>query len=195
MAFPDGRKIPKHQENPFDNVFIDFATWINVYLRRVGVTPNMITYGSAIFGITAAVLLYNGWYVTAALLFLTSYVLDCMDGNMARKYNMVTDYGDKLDHVTDFIQIILTVVVIIIHPVFTSRAKIISIIVIGLSILGSSIHLGCQEKSYKKERVDSLSILENLCSDKEMIKYTRYVGAGTAAVVVSTLFIWLKMTH
>ena len=195
MAFPDGRKIPKHQENPFDNVFINFATWINPYLRRVGVTPNMITYVSAIFGITVALLLYNGWYVTAGIFFLTSYILDCMDGNMARMYNMVTDYGDKLDHVTDMIQIMCTIIVIVIHPVFTLKVKIIALIVIGLSMFGAFIHIGCQEKSYQKQTTDTLSSFEKLCSDKEMIKYTRFIGTGTAAIVISILFVYFKMTH
>ena len=29
------------------------------------------------------------------------YFFDCMDGHFARKYNMVTEFGDMYDYITD----------------------------------------------------------------------------------------------
>ncbi len=40
-------------------------------------------------------------YLIAAIVFLLAYVTDTLDGRIARKYNMVTDFGKLMDPIAD----------------------------------------------------------------------------------------------
>jgi CDP-alcohol phosphatidyltransferase len=98
---PSGRKIPPSLENPIDNFFIGAAETLNPALRRAGVTPNILTSLGLLAGMTSARLLARGHPRASAVLYLVSYFFDCADGNMARKYGMVTQFGDWYDHGAD----------------------------------------------------------------------------------------------
>ncbi len=55
--------------------------------NRTGITPNQITFGAGVLGAGAAVcfaLASWPWLVAGAVLFHLSFVLDCMDGKIAR---------------------------------------------------------------------------------------------------------------
>ena len=102
-----GRKIEEKYENPFDNIIIDFAEKINPIFKKFNFTPNMLTTLSLIFGILSPYFIYIKYYNLAAFFYLLSYMFDCFDGNYARKYNMVTDFGDLYDHIGDLFKYIL----------------------------------------------------------------------------------------
>jgi len=179
MNNTDGRKIPRHFENPIDNVLIDFSEFVNPYLRNIGVTPNMLTIASAVCGVYGAWLVYKGSFLFGACAILVGYIFDCMDGNMARKYDMVTSFGDWLDHVTDIIQYAALFSAVLFTTSLTHSQKklfiVVSVILLGLSLM----HLGCQEKSYIKRFQDSLTPLQEMCWSKDIITMTRYFGMGT----------------
>jgi CDP-diacylglycerol--glycerol-3-phosphate 3-phosphatidyltransferase len=40
-------------------------------------------------------------YIIAGVVFLIASVTDCLDGNIARKYNLVTDFGKVMDAIAD----------------------------------------------------------------------------------------------
>jgi phosphatidylglycerophosphate synthase len=67
--------------------------------------PNMITTLSNIACIITILLLSNANYYLAAFFILVSYFFDCAYGHIARKYNMVTVFGDYYDHNSDFVKI------------------------------------------------------------------------------------------
>lgn len=175
----DGRKIPRSLENPIDNVIIDFSSFINPTLRGLGITPNMLTTASLLTGLLAALLAWVGYYYLAAFTVLISYVFDCMDGNMARMFKMVTPFGDWYDHISDILKYSFLYVVILTSSKLSRNFKVaFSSITITIMIF-MYIHFGCQEKSYAKNEKDSLSSLEKVCPNSEYIRYTRYVGSGT----------------
>jgi len=101
------RKTHGDLENPIDNLFIDMAESTNSFYRSLRFTPNMLTTISLMLAILAVYLFFYDYRVLAAIIFLISYYFDCADGSFARKYNMVTDFGDIYDHVADIIKIIL----------------------------------------------------------------------------------------
>lgn len=187
MQVPFGRKIAPYQENPFDNAVIDIAEWLNIHLfRPLNYTPNMITTMSLIMGLASVLLFHYHYYLSSIVLFITAYILDCADGNYARRYNMETSFGDYYDHVSDVSKIIALMVVIMIHPMSHS-IKVMFITGLLIFSMLSMFHLGCQETIYNptgSHRYDSLSSLKQLCGSstnigEKYILHSRYVGVGT----------------
>lgn len=197
----EGRKITREQENPFDNIFIDVAEWLNTNIfRPLNYTPNMITTMSLFLGIVSVILFHYQYYLLSIVFFITAYILDCADGNFARKYNMETQFGDYYDHVSDMSKGLLILIAIIIHPI-PLKLKQVLIIILAIILSLSLMHLGCQEGIYnpdKHDKYDSLSNLKYLCgtteSSLEYIKYTRYFGTGTVIVYMCLLIIIAKFT-
>lgn len=198
MKPPIGRKLHRHEENPFDNVIIDIAEWINTNIfRPLDYTPNMITTLSLLLGFASAVLFHYECYITSTIFFFTAYVLDCADGNYARTYNMETKFGDYYDHISDISKGVALMIVILLHPL-SSTVKIIYIasmlIVAGMSM----VHMGCQETIYNPDgfhKYDSLSCLKALCGSsthqgRQLIRYSRYVGVGTFMLFTCTIILY-----
>lgn len=196
----EGRKINREQENPFDNIFIDIAEWLNINIfRPLNYTPNLITTMSLVIGLFSAVLFHYKYYITSVIFLTTAYILDCADGNYARRYNMETSFGDYYDHVSDLSKGFFLLIAIIIHPI-PLRFKQISILILVIVVSLSLVHLGCQEGIYnpdKHDKYDSLSNLKYLCGttedSKKFIKYTRYFGTGTVIVCLSFIILLSKL--
>ena len=77
-------------------------------------------------------------YIIAGVLFVVASLTDFIDGHVARKYNMVTDFGKMLDAICDKILTNTLIVVLacenLVHPV-------IAVIIIGRDIIVDSIKM------------------------------------------------------
>ena len=93
------RKGPIRFQNPIDTILIDCGSYLSPLFRHLHFTPNTLTSISAIFGFMSVYKMYNKDYKQAGMLYFISYMFDCFDGFYARKYNMVTKYGDFYDHI------------------------------------------------------------------------------------------------
>jgi phosphatidylglycerophosphate synthase len=72
------------------------------------VTPNRLTIASFLIGAGAAVSFWQadyGWLLLGALLFHLSFVLDCMDGKIARLNGTGSVFGSWLDYVFDRLRV------------------------------------------------------------------------------------------
>jgi phosphatidylglycerophosphate synthase len=125
----------------------------------------------------------NKNYKIASLFLLLSYYFDCLDGNYARTYNMVSLFGDYYDHISDAITGILVVL-----GIWKSNANI-KIKTVCLSILGiflflSCIQLGCVQRNYsKKSESPSLDMFCKICPKHYKLSFWRYFGPGTLVLV------------
>ncbi|MFD0774795.1 CDP-alcohol phosphatidyltransferase family protein [Streptomonospora algeriensis] len=75
--------------------------------NRTSITPNQITFGAGVLGAGSAVCFALGewpWLVVGALLFHLSFVLDCMDGKIARLKGNGSVFGSWVDFVFDRIR-------------------------------------------------------------------------------------------
>jgi hypothetical protein len=119
-----------------------------------------------------------------------------MDGHFARKYKMVTKFGDYYDHFADIVKIIL-----ILYVLYNIDSKKFFIIIpfIILFIFLTFVHLGCQELYYDSIESDTLSTFKNLCpvynkDDKtsivNILGITRYVGCGTFTICLMLAIIY-----
>ena len=178
----NGRKIPKKYENPIDNILIEIADKITPLLNNMKVTPNMVTGLSLLLGISSGVSMYYDKYKLAAILNFLAYFFDCVDGHLARKFDMVTVFGDYFDHYADLVKF-----GIILYMFYIKRKKklfkiIIPILILILLML---IHFGCQESVYGIDDGPFLSFTKNFCPVDSLIKFTRFFGTGTLSLVLS----------
>ena len=81
------------------------AAVIVYLLRNTPITPNQVTFLSAVVaaGSAAMLVLLPGhlWLVVAALVFELSFVLDCVDGQLARLRKVASPVGHLLDFLMD----------------------------------------------------------------------------------------------
>ena len=73
--------------------------------NKLGMTPNMITTMNIFFRfyIIYTFVVEKRVDIYLLLMLIVSQFLDVLDGTVARMYDMVTDFGDKLDHISDTI--------------------------------------------------------------------------------------------
>lgn len=74
-----------------------------VPLRSMGVTPNMITIFNVLLGFFTSYLLVHEQLALCALGLVAHQLLDAMDGAMARRYGLTSEFGAKLDEYTDLV--------------------------------------------------------------------------------------------
>lgn len=190
------RKIPYIYDNPLDNFLIQLSEDVCPYAYSMGFTPNMITTLSNITCILTIILLLNANYYWAALAIMIMYYFDCLDGHFARKYDMVTVFGDYYDHLSDLLKIIAILLVLYyINP--DKFYKIIPVIVfMGIMM---AIHMGCQELLYENNESNTLEPAKCLCpvknqNDTNIIKKTlestKLFGCGTFYITIALSIIY-----
>ncbi len=77
------------------------------------VTPNRLTVSAFLLGVAAAACFWQqtwGWLAAGALLFHLSFVLDCMDGKIARLNGTGSVFGAWLDYVFDRLRVLVCTV-------------------------------------------------------------------------------------
>ena len=83
------------------NIFFPIAQKLIDPLYNMGLTPNMVTILSTIFTFLSIYFLHLDKRTHAFLAYTFGYILDCVDGRMARKYSMGSEIGMALDCTSD----------------------------------------------------------------------------------------------
>jgi len=189
-------KIPSTYECPFDIVLLKFIDTHLQFYRKLNLTPNMITTVGIIFGILSAYNIFKGNFKTSALLFLIAYYFDCVDGKLARKYNMTTKFGDYYDHFGDIFKIII--ILFALYKVNKKKFNDIKYLIYSLFLL-CMLHLGYQEVIYSSDESPTLSLFKNIAqkdnNPEDTIKLTRFFGCGTLIIVICIIILsWNTVT-
>jgi len=192
------RKIPEELENPVDNICIDIGEFLSELFHRLGFTANGLTTVSLILGMLSIKFYMEKDYIRSAVYFFISYMFDCFDGFYARKYNMVSDFGDAFDHFRDIV-----INSVIFWLIFKKYWKLNTWhrylpFVTGIFFIIMEIHIGCQEIYFNSTGPGSkfLSMLKQTCpkQDKQgaydTMKITRYFGTGSFAAYVTFLILY-----
>ena len=174
-------KLKEKYDNPFDIIIYKIIDTQLYTLYIYNVTPNMLTTLSLISWIISAYYFYNDNFTLAVLFYFLSYYFDCADGKMARKYNMVTQFGDYYDHINDALKTIIFIIIMFIK----SKKKFIKVIVVLIIfVFLLFVFINCQEKIYNKNN-ESLWLNKfniNIFNKQSCIKnmnVLRYFGPGT----------------
>jgi phosphatidylglycerophosphate synthase len=191
-------KIAYVYECPSDVYLLRFIdTHLQLYYN-LGFTPNMITTISIFCGICSAYLITKTQYFYSVGFFALAYYLDCVDGKLARKYNMTTPFGDWYDHFGDMFKFIIVSIAL-----FYNRNKPASLVQIILQqlllVMGFMmvIHLGYQETLYMHDESISLNFFKRFVqfdhTPLETIQFTKYFGNGNFIVFFMVLILlWDK---
>jgi len=145
---------------------LEAGIYINAYkelpkMKNMNMTPNQITTISIIFGVIS---LYNLWQGNPILTIIFSYIsfyYDCMDGLFARKYDMVTQFGDYYDHISDMIQYSLYLFILYYKYNLLDHKIFVGLILLQYVLV--NVYLGCVEKIYTSESTSTLVNLRKLC--------------------------------
>jgi phosphatidylglycerophosphate synthase len=192
----DGIKISKEYENPIDYKLYELSEYVSEYLHNIKIftiTPNTIT----IFGIFISFLsiyaLWNNYYIISITLLFFRHFLDCLDGYYARKYNMQSEFGDYLDHISDLFTFI-SIFLILLYKLKKIEKLVFLILTAFLSLI-SLIQIGCQEIIYdnKNDKNSSLKQTKKLCFNTNFIHFTKYFANGTCIIILSFIIIYIKI--
>ena len=191
-------KINPKYENPIDNFIVfELCEPISDYLYNQKITPNIITTIGFISSLLSSYFLYKYKIYIFIPLYLFAYFCDCLDGFMARKYNLETKFGDYYDHITDIFQTVIVLFIFIYRYSFLNFRKTV-IFTLFLMIL-FSITQGCQEKLMGKNTSDIIGITKKMCSKsfKRQIDFIRVFGSGTMIFYILFLayYLWVKNHH
>ena len=191
-------KLLDHYECPIDvQIFKRIDGKLETFYN-LGLTPNMITTLSIFFGILAAYQIMQDRLLVAAFCWLIAYYFDCVDGKLARKYQMVTSFGDLYDHLGDLLKFIA-----VLYALFYSQKEKTTAnqwfylgLLLFLGVL-QVVHLGYQECIYdKKDESWYLNLVRGLvCEEKteNIIHWTKYFGCGTWNLCFALLILfWRK---
>ncbi|MCZ4509031.1 CDP-alcohol phosphatidyltransferase family protein [Streptomyces sp. ActVer] len=81
---------------------------VRLTAMRTRITPNQITWGAFLLGLVSAACFAFGdwrWLIAGALVYHLSFILDCMDGKVARLTGQGSVFGAWLDFVFDRIRV------------------------------------------------------------------------------------------
>jgi hypothetical protein len=192
-------KIHESLEDPISQTFYDISGHISPTLYSMGITPNIVTTTRLIMTIYGFVYLFaNRYYRISALFFVLSYFGDCLDGHMARKYNMDTEFGDYYDHFTDYLMLIISFYYISVKIDPSFDWLIIVIFILGVLSL---VQIGCEERYLKVMGIGkdstNLSCTTSLCPEsifdddelEDILEFSRLWGFGGFALFI-TIIIW-----
>ena len=186
------RKIPRELENPIYNFIVTLIDPLCPIFKKLHFTPNIITTLSLITGMFSAYFLYKSNVIVFSVLFLLSYIFDCMDGYYARKYDMVTRAGDIYDHIKDTLVLILVLTVFIYKNKNNIAVVIVSLIIMSLSLVLMLSFFGCQERIYNKSDSPTLSFTKRFCPDTSMIKLLKFFGSATIIFVFIFIVVFVE---
>ncbi|MER7740987.1 CDP-alcohol phosphatidyltransferase family protein [Streptomyces sp. NPDC096538] len=112
-SLPEVRRLTEKQRDAWwtvllvDPVATPLVRWTAMWTR---VTPNQITWAALVLGIGAAACFAQGdwqWLVAGAVVYHVSFILDCMDGKLARLTGKGSAFGAWLDYIFDRVRVLI----------------------------------------------------------------------------------------
>lgn len=174
---------------PIDVILYNWADTVAPWFHSHNFSPNDVTTLSFVAGVASLVYLRQGDLFMFVVLYSVGYFFDCLDGFMARKYNLMSPLGDIYDHITDVVVQVGLLYVVLTKYRSGVSPRIIQIYL--LTVFLTATHLACQQVNSPWKEPETLDLLKPLCPNKEFIRYSRYFGTGGFTVIVLFLVIYV----
>lgn len=124
----------------------------------LGLTPNMITFLSMMSGFYAIYLLCLGRTKEAGIFYIIGYILDCVDGRLARTHNMGSKFGEMFDLVSDMLvnSVLVSMFIYKYHNTISFEVGLLFII----ATLGTTVWFGLVEAQASMKKFGTDKYLE-----------------------------------
>jgi CDP-diacylglycerol--serine O-phosphatidyltransferase len=96
---------------------------------------NLVTFFNITAGILAIYFITHGEFFGAALFAWLGGAFDIIDGKIARKYNLSTEFGVQLDSFADFLSFVIVPVMFVYFAVFDGKELFLSTLFIGFAFI------------------------------------------------------------
>ncbi len=185
----------KNSNDIFSYPFRYISTMITSLLVNTPITPLQITWGHLFIAISAAVLFSIGNYsltILAALLFVLSYILDMVDGELARYRETRSEVSVWLDHVSDYISLFFVLAGIAIGEFRnTGNATTLILGLISCVLIGSAGVVNISKRvSNKIKQVKAMNLPFKFKWSKKL-----HLGIFTVSFIILTLGPLLKQIN
>jgi phosphatidylglycerophosphate synthase len=196
------------KDAPFARYLDRHLSWrLSLRLARTGIRPNQVTIANTMLGMVSAWMFAIPGYwsrVVAALLFLLSTTLDGVDGELARLQMSETEFGGKLDMITDNLVHVAVFAGVYIGCARTTHSAafihLIPIFMVGFALAALSTYLAFKIRGPDAQRwlnrVDQVSGRDfaYLLAGFAIANHLDYFAWGTAFGVYVFAFILLGLT-
>ena len=179
-------KLPAHLENPIDAILGRLSVMVSPAILKGGLTANHVTLGSALCCALSLYSFTQDKTKTAAAFWTLNYILDCVDGVVARSHHLggqETSFGALLDWSTDVVGYVGVFAVAFCKA---KRSGGFLPLAIALALtLTASFHMSCQELVASGHiEITGLRYLPWQCTNSASINWSRWVGVGTANLAI-----------
>jgi hypothetical protein len=186
-------KTNKNIQNPLDNIFYKLSEDVSDTFYRNNYTPNEVTTLSNITFVVMLLFLYNSYNYIAAFLLLVSFFFDCLDGFMARKYKMASNFGNIYDHVSDYIKYIS----LFISFYILNKEKLFKLLpVLIIFFILFETYAKCEEIKNNVDELSFIPFIQCPASTPEGItsymEYMKYLGPGSGALLLAIIIVYYK---
>jgi CDP-diacylglycerol--glycerol-3-phosphate 3-phosphatidyltransferase len=163
-------------------IFMEFGYWMfRIPVRAfiaLGITPNMITFGSMLLTVVASIAIAMGHFAFGGWTLLLAFTCDAWDGIVARATNHCTPAGEFFDSTMDRYNDVFT----FLGFLFYYRNEPWMFVVTALALVGSSV------VSYSRAKGDAVGVNANV---GYMQRHERgvWLGASTALAPIAAAYI------
>jgi len=97
---------------------------------------NLVTYLNVALGVSAIYFIVNGDFFTAIILAWIAGACDIIDGKLARKYKLSTEFGIQLDSFADFLSFVVMPPFLLFYALKSSMTSGLEEFIVGLIFIG-----------------------------------------------------------
>lgn len=183
----NGNKYKVDETLPLEYAIYDSVspTISPILYEKFGVTPNMVTTITNILSIYIIYLFINKKYILAAGLVIVRQIMDGLDGYIARKYNLQSDFGSKYDQYSDRV-FGITLFVLLFKEYFKKSP--VTAILVSLPII-LIMYMNAKKHECLKR---NLNVCKNDQQRHELLKFTRPISPLEINIYVGMLISGLK---
>ncbi len=187
--------------NSFWVIIVDNIAVYLTYLvaNYTNIKPNTITIVSAIFGVSASILFFFFTPISlilGSILFEISFILDGMDGKLARLTNNVSHNGALHDKVRDKLVHLLCAIALTLGGYITSGNKIyltLGLLYLTLSFINNILAYKFMELIKKRGTTKGIPSLDWLSSTTPFITMKNFKFLGKKCYPIPSAFEWFHV--
>lgn len=165
------------------------AFYITCFLVKTKITPNIVTIISLFVGIISAIFVYYQHFILAILFLNFSFILDCVDGQLARVKKLESDFGMWLDNISD--RIVENSIILSIGYLYISNKFLISgiIFLIFINMLYAYMN---DMVLYQGKKYRPLSVKEKIIfSPIYFISRSMVIPLLSLLIIFPSIFVWI----